>query len=241
MFAIILGCYWVQLPVRVYRHIIGPIRNGVIFWPWMLSLRFYVYYLILFGVEIVGIKYVSIVWIQRMLPILDDFFAIFLFLTNFTIAAVLSLINCFSIRGFIQEIEMMGYPRSMHSYSPITPRYYTDTMWVCATLFFVYAGIKIMIAKRSHRVGDAVIAVAALANPDFNTASKNKDLVNTGVTLCLVIMIIGTQLLNAILLLYQNVYAFLCHSIVSLFLTPLLLCCRNPDMRKFVVKTGLRF
>ncbi len=224
----ILICNWIQLPVRAFRLIMGPIHSGIIFWPWMFSLRAFFFGIIVYGTEFLLMRFISIVVLKRMLPVLEDFFSIFICASNIAIVSMLSLINCFSYRACMQQSQMAGLPSFLHSYSPISPEFYTNALFFIATGLLLYAGPRIVIAKHKQNL---------TVNPgqgSFNVVSRNRDVVDYVGIMATAILVVGTNIVILILLAYKNVFEFLVHSSVSLIVGPCLLYGRNQEMRRFV-------
>ncbi len=194
----------------------------------MFSLRFYFYFLILNCTEIAFYHYLSIVVLKRMLPLLEDFFAFFITSTNILVAAMMSLVNCFSIKACQQEIQLLGLPKYLHSFSPISPDLYTN---LCLSISFgitVYAGFKTMVAKKKQNKADGI------GTNGFNNTLHNTDLVNNGALVFLFFINFLTFIAIMLLTFYNNVFEFLVHSSVTMFVVPGLLYVRNPEMRQFV-------
>ncbi len=82
MLIVDMALHWISAPVLFWRHAIGPLSNAFFSWTMVIVVRLYVMFFFLTGTEYVTIKYLSVVVLKRVLPIVDDFFAFFFFLAN---------------------------------------------------------------------------------------------------------------------------------------------------------------
>ena len=90
-FIIVLVYDTINTPLNVYRLAIGPVSEGL-FWISLFLLRICAFWITLIGFEYLFIKYLAVVIWKRILPIVDDFFGLFILLANFSISAVLAMI-----------------------------------------------------------------------------------------------------------------------------------------------------
>ncbi len=101
---------------------ISPVST-VAFNVWWFSASTFLISFALTGVEHIILKYLSVVVFQRLLPIMDDFFARFFLLANLATSSFMGLVNCYSEEYFEIEMRASGLPTSMNRYHKFQPRY----------------------------------------------------------------------------------------------------------------------
>ncbi len=97
--------------------------NGFSFCVWWFAASTFIVSMALQGVEHVLLKFLSVVVYQRFLPIADDFFARFLFLSNLFVSSLIGLVNCYSVEFYEIAMRASGLPTSMNTYDRFQPRY----------------------------------------------------------------------------------------------------------------------
>ncbi len=119
--ALSLAMYWAYLLFLVWRIFVSPVTN-YFWWFWWFICTLYAYAVGLTAIEYLFVKYYFIVIAMRIVPILDDFFALFLARTNIAIGAFFGLANCYTEEGFLGEMRTAGLPPLMTNYTRFRPR-----------------------------------------------------------------------------------------------------------------------
>ena len=79
--------------------------------------------LILYSCQYVFLKYLVVVVFKHMVPLVDDFFAIFLPLMNISIATLLAGVNLHQQSTQVDVLKYKGFPDSIAKYTPLEFRY----------------------------------------------------------------------------------------------------------------------
>ncbi len=77
----------------------------------------YTYFEFIAAFEYLMIKFMSVVIFKRVAPILDDFFAVFLFLLNLSLSLFFSLINCHTVGNHQAQMRIQGLPLDLADFS----------------------------------------------------------------------------------------------------------------------------
>ncbi len=181
-------------------------------------------------------RFIAIVVLKRMLPMLDDFFAVFIGFTNVIVAGMLSLVNCFSFRGLGQELKMMGMPTYIRQYSPISPDGVTAIIIVSSTVLILFSELKILLANQTEDIGQvAPLEEEGDPLPALNNVKYNQDLMNDGAVAALALMIFVLIMAGLVFLarsLTSNFY--LISTSVAMLIVPALMYHRNQELRHYV-------
>ena len=98
--------------------IIGPVNN-YIYWIWCSIQEYHFFGIVLIGIEIYTFKFLTIVVYKKMLPILDDFMAMFLVATNMVVGYFLGIVSLYSQFNHFSETRFVGWPSELADLSPI--------------------------------------------------------------------------------------------------------------------------
>ena len=99
-------------PCMFWRMVIGPV-TGISFWIYWFMASTAIFFFVFLVAEYFLVKYLSIVIFGRILPIMDDFFALFVQVSNAIVAAVFGLINCYTFESNEIEMRLAGLPTTM--------------------------------------------------------------------------------------------------------------------------------
>ena len=115
---LMLTCYWIQVPIIFYFLLLGPLTISSIYWIWYMTMSVFFYGILILASEYFLTKYLTVVILKSMLPILDDFFARFLLFSTIGQAFFLAMIGSFSSEAFQFQT---GLGRRPLVYIPVTP------------------------------------------------------------------------------------------------------------------------
>ncbi len=98
MLAINLLAHVIMEPIYVW-HMLFLRKEKVFCWFWIYCIALFMkfFFGILAGFQYTLVRHLSIVVLHRVLPICDDFFGMFLGITNLIVGMFLSVISCYSI------------------------------------------------------------------------------------------------------------------------------------------------
>ncbi len=80
--------------------------------------RLYFFLMMVIGIEYLTVKYISIVVLKRVLPIIDDFFGLFSLMANITCILYVTFISSHSIGSALTAARYQGAP-DLHSHSAL--------------------------------------------------------------------------------------------------------------------------
>ncbi len=119
LLGVVIVFNWLTLPVTLWRTLVGAIVSSKVFWAWCFSLNAYTYMVLLVSTEYLVIKCLAVVVMKRVLPILDDFCALFLFLANLLVVSLLAVMNCYTVGNHQAHMRIQGLPIEMAEHSPL--------------------------------------------------------------------------------------------------------------------------
>ncbi len=106
---VILVSNWITMPVTFWRYVIGPVSVQS-YLVLLAGANSYVFNIFVNRIEVDMFRFVSVVVLNRMPNIIDDFLARFLGLTNFVIGFLLMVVNSFTSYAFNLELYLTGRP-----------------------------------------------------------------------------------------------------------------------------------
>ncbi len=117
--ALIIFGYWSFLPVLFWRIVFGPIGSSSLLSMSLFNLNVFSY-CTLFGIsECYIYKFITILVIKRMAPIIDDFFARFLFLWKVIAASLANVVHIHTIAHAQSMTSFLGMPNDTLLYNPL--------------------------------------------------------------------------------------------------------------------------
>ena len=114
----IIISYWTTLPVVYWRIMVGPV-NSHVFWFWCCIMDGQWIRMTLTGISNWIIKLLTIVVRKAMLPIVDDFMAMFFLSVNITVTTFLGYVSICTRYNHLSETRFIGWPMDWAKYTPM--------------------------------------------------------------------------------------------------------------------------
>ncbi len=105
-----LALQWLAAPILFWRLAIGPLSIPFFAWSMIFAARIYFFLVVFIGTEYLTIKYMSVIVLKRVLPIIDDFFGLYFFIANLTAIIWISYIASHSEWSARTALRYAGKP-----------------------------------------------------------------------------------------------------------------------------------
>ncbi len=117
--AIVGTTYGTMTALNTVWIMLGSTESNWFFWIWYVANFYRSYVLPLYGFAYYGTKFIFVVVTKRVLPIMDDFIALFVMLAIMSLALMLILVHSFTTEALQIYAIMSGHPRFIASVSPV--------------------------------------------------------------------------------------------------------------------------
>ena len=98
-----------SLPLVLCRYLLGPMPSAI-FHSLVLFRSGYLFHMFVIGFEVNTLKFISVVVLEHMPSILDDFMARFFTVANVGVGLILAMLNSFTAHIFIGKLRFLGLP-----------------------------------------------------------------------------------------------------------------------------------
>ncbi len=117
----VLTFYWITAPINAYWMFFGPITSDTVFWIRMLAYVRRIFGLAIYGIEVCYYKYMTIVVLKQILPIVDNFAANYSLMCNMLLVLTLAMVYSFSGRPLQFKASLRSLPPFVAESTPVAP------------------------------------------------------------------------------------------------------------------------